>query len=446
VIPRVAYFYWGGNPLPWLCAQSMETFRRHHPGWEIVLGSPDLETAPHGVRLERDTVTDPRLPPQSRADVWRWHALQGGGWWSDMDVLYARNVEPLLSGKCDAWVTTDGGHALPGAKGVPFLDPVSKQKKWLRPGLSIGAIGCRQGSELARRCFAAASVASPSDDYQSHGTSLLTAQWRGLTAGLILGALPFRVFFTGASQSDVQPLWAEGAKLASEAYGVHWYGGSPESTRFVGAQSVDELPDCPVRQAIDTLALSTWSPRKRVEPMDPHVEIGPGERALAEWIAAETRGTGSTLDVGTGQGRYLQFSRSELRIGLDAQRPGFGDLRIHGDALEVLPLLGTGSVDVVMSTDFLEHLERPASEAALDHMTRIARKRVLVFTPSGFRQQHPGMAGSERFTGEEWQWQTHRCGWTRGEFEARGFVVEGWMWDLDAYPAGGLMATRSVLS
>lgn len=172
-----------------------------------------------------------------------------------------------------------------------------------------------------------------------------------------------------------------------------------------------------------------------------------GERVLGEWVARETAGSDSVLDVGTGPvGKFLRFAQTRLRIGLDAQLPGFGEIRLQGNALDLLPLLGTGSVDVVMSTDFLEHLERPDSEAALGHMLRIARRKVLVFTPDGLAPQHPGMPNPERFTAEEWRWQTHRCGWTRPELEALGFSVQHWKWGWVTHPPGGIMATRSVLS
>lgn len=170
-----------------------------------------------------------------------------------------------------------------------------------------------------------------------------------------------------------------------------------------------------------------------------------GERVLADWIAAETAGTDSTLDVGTGPGKFLRHSRSRLLAGLDVQPPGFGHIRLQGDALEVMATLGTGSYDVVMSTDFLEHLEKPESRHALAEMYRIARRKILVFTPDGFAPQHPGMPGAERFTPEEWRWQTHRCGWTRAELQALGYSVAHWPWGWSTHPPGGVMATKSLI-
>lgn len=251
-VPRVAYFYWSGGPLPWICAQSVATFRRHHPVWRVVLGSPELEVAPEGVELERDEVTDPSLPAHKRSDVWRWWTLQRGGWYSDTDVVYLRSVDSLLVGDHDAWVTTDGGHVLPNAKRGWRWDARHRTKKLVQDGLSIGAMAAKEGSELARRCAESASAARicPVYDYQSHGTSMLVPQWAKLTAGLSIGPLPFSALYSGSTDSDVAEIWREGSRPDPRAVGIHWYYGSPESRPFHSARGVEDLPDCAVRSAI----------------------------------------------------------------------------------------------------------------------------------------------------------------------------------------------------
>lgn len=225
----------------------MATFARHHPGWRLVLGSPDLERAPDGVELERDTVTSSALPPAARSDVWRWWALQRGGWWSDCDVLYLRSVEPLLVGDHDAWVTTDGGTRFAGARKWWEPSPFGKRLHW--EGLSIGAIGTRDGSEFAIRALKVA-TAGRGTGYQAHGTEALAAEWPSLSRGLSLGPLPFRFFYFGSSAPQVRALWLPAAWPHPEAFGLHWYGGSPESRPFLGAKSVDDLPACAVRRCL----------------------------------------------------------------------------------------------------------------------------------------------------------------------------------------------------
>jgi hypothetical protein len=247
VIPRVCYFYWGGGPLPWLRAQSMATFATRHPEWRVVLGSPDLDEAPAGVDLECDEVTDERLPWAARSDVWRWNVLQRGGVYADTDVLFLRSLEPLLEGDHDAWITQDGGHAIPGGKRGWRV--VNGRKSMVIDGLSIGVLAARRRSTFFARAHGLAAGVRASPDYQSHGTSLLTRHWRALSAGLSLGALPFRLFYSGSSAEDVRTLWKPGSPNP-DAYALHWYGGSPESAPFLKVESAESLPDCPARRAL----------------------------------------------------------------------------------------------------------------------------------------------------------------------------------------------------
>ena len=250
MIPRVAYFYWTGGPLPWLRAQSMVTFQRHHPEWRVVLGSPEDRDTPPGVALERDDVTRADLPPAARSDWWRWHVLgTRGGFYADTDVLFVRSVEPLLTGAHDAWITTDGGTPTKQATGWrwTYKDGKRVSKQPGGPRLSIGVLAAPVGgSHMFSRARALAAGMAAGDDYQSHGTGLLAEHWLALSRGVSVGPLPFDCFYRGWSDEDVRALWSPGPVKPHEI-GVHWYGGSVESRPHEGAQSVEDLPDSVVR-------------------------------------------------------------------------------------------------------------------------------------------------------------------------------------------------------
>lgn len=249
VIPRRAFFYWTGPPLPWLREQSLVTFRRHHPDWEVFLGSPEapVRPLPAGVEWLPDDVTTSDLPPATRSDWWRYHVLgKLGGLYADTDVLFLKNLEPLFSGDYDTWLTLDGGTEYPGAPWT-YQGPALGKR---RSGVSIGLLAARPGSQFFLRAADWCSWTRESSDYQSHGTRLLVAHWEELTPGSRLGSIPFRAFYRGSSGYQVRGLWTESGAFQAREYGLHWYGGSPESLPFQGAQSVDDLPDCWVRQAI----------------------------------------------------------------------------------------------------------------------------------------------------------------------------------------------------
>lgn len=257
MIPKQAFFYWSGPELPWIRAQTIETFRRHHPGWRLVLGSPEDRVPPPGVELLRDDVTDPALPVAARSDVWRYHVLHAhGGLYSDLDVAFVRSTEPLWEGDHDAWITTDLGTPVREAglrmdRGVPLRNSLG-QVRW-NVALSLGVLAARQGSVFYRRALELArAVRGASVDYQSHGTNLLVAHWRALHDGLSLGPVPAEAFYReGSNPTIVRRLWTQdGATFPAGELGVHWFGGSPESEPYLAARSLEDLPACWVRRAL----------------------------------------------------------------------------------------------------------------------------------------------------------------------------------------------------
>lgn len=78
----------------------------------------------------------------------------------------------------------------------------------------------------------------------------------------------------------------------------------------------------------------------------------------------------------------------------------------------------TNSVDVISIIDGIEHLSKHDGLALLRQMKRVARKKVLVFTPEGYLRNEPhdawGISGVDHL-------QHHLSGWTIDEFEDRGY-------------------------
>jgi hypothetical protein len=237
--------------MSWLREQSLVTFRRHHPDWEVYIGSPEppARPLPAGVQWLPDDVTRDGLPPAARSDWWRYHVLAKlGGFYADTDVLFTRNVEPLFDGDYDAWLTLDGGTYYPGAKWTYQGPALGKRPS----GVSIGVLAAHPARGDARFFLRAADWCEwthDATDYQSHGTRLLVAHWEELAAGSRLGSIPFRAFYRGSSAPDVRAIWQPG-RIEPREYGVHWYGGSPESRPYEWVRCADDLPESAVRRAL----------------------------------------------------------------------------------------------------------------------------------------------------------------------------------------------------
>lgn len=241
-VPKQAFFYWSGGPLPWLRAQSALSFLRLHPGWRVYLASPEEIELPAGVLFLRDDVTGPHLSPAARSDTWRWHTLaKMGGIYADTDVIFTRNVESLFQDPADAWMTLDMGTPVTKA-GFDEHDYTAWKIR-----ASIGVLASVRGSKFFARLARASLSERVSSDYQSHGTALIASQWSELVAdGVTVANIPARLFYAGGSSArQVRVLWEPqtcGAEDLRGMFGVHWYGGSPESAPYCSVRSPEDLP------------------------------------------------------------------------------------------------------------------------------------------------------------------------------------------------------------
>jgi hypothetical protein len=146
-------------------------------------------------------------------------------------------------------------------------------------------------------------------------------------------------------------------------------------------------------------------------------------RALEQSLVGSCQ---SVLDVGCGWDSPLQVfsSRIPLTVGVDGFAPSLERSRQRGihtryeqlELLEIGQRFAPGSFDGVVALDVIEHFEKPDGWRLLEAMERIARKRVIVFTPNGFLPQ-----GEH----EDNPWQVHRSGWTAEDFLPRGYRVLG---------------------
>jgi SAM-dependent methyltransferase len=151
-----------------------------------------------------------------------------------------------------------------------------------------------------------------------------------------------------------------------------------------------------------------------------YVKIFPN---LVVLVRRELEGCKSFLDIGCGKSSIVRyFSKDFKSAGVDLFEPYIEESRkkgIHDEyfKMDVRKLkFKPKSFDAVIALELIEHLRKKEGEKLLDDMERIARKRVIVFTPNGFLEQK-GYDGNE--------YQEHKSGWTVSEMRRRGYRVIG---------------------
>jgi hypothetical protein len=94
VIPRIFHQIWlGPDPFPKDYVAYRETWRRHHPEWELRLWTED--DLPEGLR--RPEAAERLRAPAERADILRLELLwRFGGVYADVDIECLRPIDPLI--------------------------------------------------------------------------------------------------------------------------------------------------------------------------------------------------------------------------------------------------------------------------------------------------------------------------------------------------------------
>ncbi|MBI2549616.1 class I SAM-dependent methyltransferase [Candidatus Woesearchaeota archaeon] len=131
------------------------------------------------------------------------------------------------------------------------------------------------------------------------------------------------------------------------------------------------------------------------------------------------------LDVGCGSNSPVKLFQHRLySVGVDAFKPSVEKAKgekTHNkyyvmDVLEIGKAFKPGSFDCVLASDVIEHLAKEDGYKLLDMMEKIARRKVIIFTPNGFMPQ-------AAYEGNPWQ--LHKSGWAVNEMRKRGYKVTG---------------------
>jgi predicted TPR repeat methyltransferase len=133
----------------------------------------------------------------------------------------------------------------------------------------------------------------------------------------------------------------------------------------------------------------------------------------------------SVLDVGCGSDSPLKYLKNKsYRVGVDGFSPSIKkskkqcihDEYIRMDICKIDKKIKENSYDVVLASDVIEHFSKKEGRILLKKMEKIARRKVVIFTPNGFLAQG-------RY--EDNPWQVHRSGWTPKEMTKMGYKVIG---------------------
>src|SRR3989338_1055610 len=132
---------------------------------------------------------------------------------------------------------------------------------------------------------------------------------------------------------------------------------------------------------------------------------------------------GSVLELGCGKGSPLKYVKKTFySVGLDVHKPSIEEskkLKIH-DEYVLSDVFNNNfkekQFDCVVALDFIEHLKKGDGFKLIKIMEKIAKKKIVIFTPTGFLPQSAI---------EDNRHQEHISGWDVKEMKKEGFEVYG---------------------
>lgn len=205
MIPKIAWIHWANPPMPWLRRKSVETFRKHHPDWQVWQIGTAWDIREKGLSYAHE------------AD-WTWWRvlLEHGGFLVASDVISLGRIP-------DEWHDAD----------------ICAQTTGRGDVYQFAALGCAPGNGLVEDANALCErdwgkvKDSGGDTYQAFGVDLL----RRVTQGDIyrfgkVYEMPRDAYCFYDWDQDPYWLWTkEGPSkpLPPHALGVHWYGGHEKS-------------------------------------------------------------------------------------------------------------------------------------------------------------------------------------------------------------------------
>jgi len=134
----------------------------------------------------------------------------------------------------------------------------------------------------------------------------------------------------------------------------------------------------------------------------------------------------SVLDIGCGASPILRTIGVPHITGIDGYEPSVKEAKrlhthddmVQGDVRDLGRYFRPKQFDACVGLDVIEHVTKPEGLKMMQDMEKIAAKKVILFTPSGFLQQ--------RHTAND-DLQEHLSGWDPAEMAGYGYRVDGFL-------------------
>jgi len=260
-------FFWSGNGMTWLRSQTLHTFTRLNPEWEVtlyvdpfpwggevwnsqnivqdfMLQHENTGVIPDGVKIvewqpkAKTILPMEKITPSQRSNLFKWELLSNGGFYSDMDVVFVKPLNSMLN----------------------YLDGYDTGMSENENTFSIGFMFSKGKNRFFADILDAAINRQSISDYQAFGVKSVWSVVHDLNPadGTYHEHRIFRIpwdWFYFLDYTKIDKIFNDNVPVPDVAYGIHWYAGSPISQEYnkkmVDAKEFDNTISAAIRMAYD---------------------------------------------------------------------------------------------------------------------------------------------------------------------------------------------------
>lgn len=271
MISKRISFYWSASKMSWLRYMTLFSFRKHHPDWEMFLYVNDSN---HNEKpwnkdnhkqdffnykgedyFEQVKLLDIKvinwecskeildMPPSHKSNLFKWEIMQKvGGVYSDMDIIYLRSIDGLLSD----FISQNGD------VGITYI-------KYFSIGFLMSS---GNNNEVFKTLYETAVKEYMPNSYQGAGVMPMYNRWKGY--GDMKKEFPKKSFYNipeslfyylGFSSSKELFLVDCFDEVNDFSLGVHWYAGGEDAQHFNNILNRDnyQIYDSTITRALESV-------------------------------------------------------------------------------------------------------------------------------------------------------------------------------------------------
>lgn len=248
VIPKVAFFYWGGDFLPYLNFLTLKSFKKFNPDWDVILFRPTMiydhktwATPEHKIGYAGINYIDQlsslditiqefdmasvgisnQIPEILKSDIIRWFLLSKyGGLWSDMDIIYLKPIDDIVVRNANDEIITD----------FDIIIQYNSQHRYYPIGFFMSKPDVNFFNNLHKHANKFLNV----NDYQCVGSTLVGSLHPSIQTIDNVGLTRFSDLYPFLPvPSELSKLFYQDTILDDSVFGIHWYNGAEMSRQYI---------------------------------------------------------------------------------------------------------------------------------------------------------------------------------------------------------------------